>query len=133
MATYLDFEEPIKLLQEEIETLKSVSEKTDVNVNKSVKDLEKKLSTTTKDIFKNLTPWQRVQLSRHPDRPYTLGYIKALTDGNFMEMHGDRNVKDDKAMVGGFGKIDDQTVMFIGQQKGANTKARQQLKDTASA
>jgi acetyl-CoA carboxylase carboxyl transferase subunit alpha len=125
MATYLDFEEPIKLLQEEIETLKSVSEKTDVNVNKSVKDLEKKLSTTTKDIFKNLTPWQRVQLSRHPDRPYTLSYIDALTGGNFMEMHGDRNVKDDKAMVGGFGKIDDQTVMFIGQQKGVNTKARQ--------
>ena len=125
MAVYLDFEEPIQVLEEELATLKSVSEKTDVDVAKSIKDLEKKIVSTSKDIFKNLTPWQKVQLSRHPERPYTLEYINAMTSGNFMEMHGDRNVKDDKAMVGGFGKIDDQTFMFIGQQKGVNTKARQ--------
>ena len=86
--------------------------------------MKKKLSTTTKQIFNNLTPWQKVQLSRHPDRPYTLDYIKNITNGNFLELHGDRNVKDDKAMVGGFGEIDGKTYMFIGQQKGRNTKER---------
>ncbi|MEM9052067.1 MAG: acetyl-CoA carboxylase carboxyltransferase subunit alpha, partial [Bacteroidota bacterium] len=78
-----------------------------------------------KDIYDNLTPWQKVQVSRHPERPYTLHYIENLTEGNFVELHGDRNVKDDKAMVGGLGKIDGKTVMFIGQQKGVNTKMRQ--------
>jgi len=88
-------------------------------------DLESKIREVTEQVYSNLTPWQRVQVSRHPDRPYTLNYIEALTEGNFMELHGDRTVKDDKAMVGGFGFIDGQSVMFIGQQKGVNTKMRQ--------
>jgi acetyl-CoA carboxylase carboxyl transferase subunit alpha len=90
-----------------------------------INELESLLSEKTKEIFTGLTPWQRVQLSRHPDRPYSLAYINAVTDGNFQEYHGDRSVKDDKAMIGGFGSIDGQTVMFIGQQKGINTKMRQ--------
>ncbi|MCB0477544.1 MAG: acetyl-CoA carboxylase carboxyltransferase subunit alpha [Crocinitomicaceae bacterium] len=125
MANYLDFEEPLKDLYEEIEKVKSVEEKTGVNANTTVKELETKLKEQTKEIFENLTPWQRVQLSRHPDRPYTLDYIKAVTDGNFLELHGDRSFKDDKAMVGGFGDVDGRSVMFIGQQKGINTKMRQ--------
>ena len=94
-------------------------------MSKTLKDLEKKLKTEKSKIYNKLTPWQRVQVSRHPERPYTLDYIEALTDGEFIELHGDRNVKDDKAMVGGFGSIDDRTFMFIGQQKGVNTKMRQ--------
>ena len=90
-----------------------------------VAELQRKLTAKTKEVFSKLSPWQRVQLSRHPDRPYTLAYINALTDGNFMELHGDRNVKDDKAMVGGFGLLEGKSVMFIGQQKGINTKMRQ--------
>ena len=84
-----------------------------------------KIKKTKKEIYKNISPWQRVQLSRHPSRPYTLDYIKALTNNTFLELHGDRNIKDDKAMIGGLGKIGDQTFMFIGQQKGYNTKTRQ--------
>lgn len=125
MAVYLDFEKPIEELHEQLENAKKIAEKSNVDVSKTVKDLEKKIKDTTKNIFENLTPWQRVQLSRHPDRPYTLAYINAVSDGTFLELHGDRNVKDDKAMVGGFGSIDGQTVMFIGQQKGINTKMRQ--------
>ena len=90
-----------------------------------VQDLESKIREVTEEVYSKLTPWQRVQVSRHPDRPYTLNYIDALTEGNFMELHGDRTVKDDKAMVGGFGFVDGQSVMFIGQQKGVNTKMRQ--------
>jgi acetyl-CoA carboxylase carboxyl transferase subunit alpha len=90
-----------------------------------IAELEEKLKEKTKEVFSNLTPWQRVQLSRHPDRPYTLAYIDAITGGNFIELHGDRSVKDDKAMVGGFGLVDGKSVMFIGQQKGINTKMRQ--------
>lgn len=125
MANYLTFEEPISVIEEEIVKAKEIETNSGVSTSKMVKDLEKKLKRTTEDIFKNLSPWQRVQLSRHPDRPYTLDYIKALTGGDFFEMHGDRNIKDDKAMVGGFGKIDGETVMFVGQQKGTNTKMRQ--------
>ena len=125
MANYLEFEEPISKIEEEIAKAKEIEKNSGVNSSKMVKDLEKKLKTTTKEIFKNLTPWQRVQLSRHPDRPYTLDYIKALTGGDFIELHGDRSVKDDKAMVGGFGNMDGQTIMFVGQQKGVNTKLRQ--------
>ena len=84
-----------------------------------------KIEITKKEIYKNITPWQRVQLSRHPSRPYTLDYINALTNGSFLELHGDRNISDDKAMIGGFGKINDQSFLFIGQQKGFNTKTRQ--------
>jgi acetyl-CoA carboxylase carboxyl transferase subunit alpha len=125
MANYLAFEEPISKIIEEIDKAKEIETNSGVNSSKMVKELEGKLKETTKEIFANLTPWQRVQLSRHPDRPYTLEYINFLTEGNFIELHGDRNVKDDKAMIGGFGSLDGQTVMFVGQQKGANTKMRQ--------
>lgn len=125
MATYLDFEEPLKELEEQIVQTKEIGENTEVDMTDKITELEKKLKAKTKEIFSGLTPWQRVQLSRHPDRPYTMAYIGALTDGEFQELHGDRNVKDDKAMVGGFGLIDGETVMFIGQQKGVNTKMRQ--------
>lgn len=125
MAVYLDFEKPIADLIEQLEKTQDIAIKSDVDVSKAIKELEKKIKTARKEIFDNLTPWQRVQASRHPDRPYTLAYINAITDNSFMELHGDRTVKDDKAMVGGFGSIDGQTVMFIGQQKGINTKMRQ--------
>jgi acetyl-CoA carboxylase carboxyl transferase subunit alpha len=125
MATYLDFEEPIKELEDQIVQTKEIGENTEVDMNDKIEELEKKLKAKTKEVFSGLTPWQRVQLSRHPDRPYTMAYIEAVTDGQFQELHGDRNVKDDKAMVGGFGMIDGETVMFIGQQKGVNTKMRQ--------
>jgi acetyl-CoA carboxylase carboxyl transferase subunit alpha len=122
---YLDFETPIKELEEQLLKTKELENETEVNMSKSIKEIEKKLINTQKDIYKKLSPWQRVQLSRHPQRPYTLAYIEAMTEGNFLELHGDRNVKDDKAMVGGWGKLDGRSVMFIGQQKGINTKMRQ--------
>lgn len=123
--TYLEFEEPIKDLREQLQQTIELGEKTNVDVSKTVKDLEKKIKDTIRDIYGNLTPWQRVMVSRHPERPYTLAYINAISNGTWIELHGDRSVKDDKAMVGGFGMIDDQSVMFIGQQKGINTKMRQ--------
>ncbi|NQX78674.1 acetyl-CoA carboxylase carboxyltransferase subunit alpha [Gilvibacter sp.] len=122
---YLDFELPIKELQEQYEKACKIGEESDVDVTNTCKQIEKKLKETKKDIYKNLTPWQRVQLSRHPNRPNTLDYIKAICGDSFLELHGDRNVKDDKAMIGGLGKIGDQSYMFIGQQKGYNTKTRQ--------
>ncbi|RDK84855.1 acetyl-CoA carboxylase carboxyltransferase subunit alpha [Marinirhabdus gelatinilytica] len=122
---YLDFELPIKDLQEQYEKACQIGEDSDVDVTNTCKQIEKKLAETKKDIYKNLTPWQRVQLSRHPNRPYTMDYIKAICGDSFLELHGDRNFKDDKAMVGGLGKIGDQSYMFIGQQKGYNTKTRQ--------
>ena len=125
MSVYLDFEEPLKALEEQIEQTKEIGASTEVDMSDKINELEKVLVDKTKEIFSGLTPWQRVQLSRHPDRPYTLAYINAITDNQFQELHGDRSVKDDKAMIGGFGLIDDQTVMFIGQQKGINTKMRQ--------
>jgi len=125
MPIYLDFEKEIQELDEQMLKLKEVEEKGKVDISVSVKELEEKISNTKKEIYENLTPWQRVQVSRHPERPYTLSYIDAMTGGNFLELHGDRGVKDDKAMVGGFGLLDGESVMFIGQQKGANTKLRQ--------
>ena len=122
---YLDFEKPIAELHEQLEKVKQVAEKSGVDVSKTTADIEEKIKQTRTEIFSNLTPWQRVQVSRHPDRPYTLAYIDYITNGSFIELHGDRTVKDDKAMVGGFGSIDGKTVMFIGQQKGINTKMRQ--------
>ena len=122
---YLDFEEPILQLREQLTQAQELQETSDVDMANLVEDLESKIREVTANIYSDLTPWQRVQVSRHPDRPYTLNYIEAITDGRFMELHGDRTVKDDKAMVGGFGFIDDQSVMFIGQQKGVNTKMRQ--------
>lgn len=122
---YLDFELPIKELEEQYEKACNIGEESEVDVTATCKQIEKKLIEKKKEIYKNLTAWQRVQLSRHPDRPYTLDYIKAICGDTFLELHGDRNVKDDKAMIGGLGKIEDQSFMFIGQQKGYNTKTRQ--------
>ena len=121
---YLDFEKPIEELNEQILKTKEIGEKGKVDITSTLTELEGKLENTIKDIYDNLTPWQRVQVSRHAERPYTLDYINAITDGEFLELHGDRNVKDDKAMVGGLGMIDGKSVMFIGQQKGRNTKQR---------
>ncbi|MFT6827192.1 MAG: acetyl-CoA carboxylase carboxyl transferase subunit alpha [Roseivirga sp.] len=120
----LEFELPIVRLEEKLAEMKLLAENSKVNVSEDIKSLEKKIQTLKEDTYKNLTRWQRVQLSRHPDRPYTLDYIFNMTD-DFIELHGDRTVKDDKAMVGGLGTLDGQSVMFIGQQKGRNTKQRQ--------
>jgi acetyl-CoA carboxylase carboxyl transferase subunit alpha len=122
---YLDFELPIKELQEQLEKCQVIGQESDVDVTETCKKIEKKLIETKKSIYKNLSPWQRVQLSRHPNRPYTLDHVRALFGDTFLELHGDRNVKDDKAMIGGLGKIGDQSYMVIGQQKGYNTKTRQ--------
>ncbi len=122
---YLEFELPIKELEEQFEKACAIGEESEVDVTDTCKQIEKKLKETKKEIYKNLTPWQRVQLSRHPSRPYTLDYIDAICGESFLELHGDRTVKDDKAMIGGLGKIGNQTFMFIGQQKGYNTKTRQ--------
>jgi acetyl-CoA carboxylase carboxyl transferase subunit alpha len=120
----LDFERPIVELEAKLADMKHIAEENDVDVTDAVKTLEDKIKKLKKDTYQNLTRWQRVQLSRHADRPYTLDYIPAICD-KFIELFGDRNVKDDKAMVGGFGEIEGQTFMFIGQQKGRNTKQRQ--------
>ena len=125
METFLEFEKPIQNILEQMEKLKEVSAQGEVDVTATLKDLERKLAETRAQIYSQLTPWERVQVSRHPDRPYTLKYIDHLSDGTFVELHGDRTVKDDKAMVGGFGLLNGQAVMFIGQQKGINTKMRQ--------
>ena len=122
---YLDFEMPIKELKEQLEKCYGIGKESEIDVAETCGKIEKKLESAKKEIYKNLSPWQRVQLSRHPNRPYTLDYIKAICGDTFMELHGDRNVKDDKAMIGGLGKIGNQSFMFIGQQKGYNTKTRQ--------
>ena len=119
---YLDFEEPIRQLREQLASIRQVAEQTDVDMQSTVSELEEKIREVTRTIYGSLSAWQRVQVSRHPDRPYALSYFNALTDNRFMELHGDRTVKDDKAMVGGWGVINDQPVMLIGQQKGINTK-----------
>src|SRR4249920_933075 len=121
---FLDFEKPIKDLFDEIDKLRIASEKTKVDLSDSINKLYDQVTERRRDITSHLTPWQKVQLSRHPDRPYTMKYIDKMTE-NFVELFGDRNVKDDKAMVGGFASIDGETVMIIGQQKGINTKTRQ--------
>jgi len=122
---FLDFEVPVKEVLDQIDKCKSIENESDVDVTKTFNLLQKKLVETKKDIYKNLSAWQRVQLSRHPNRPYALDYINNICGTSFLELHGDRNVKDDKAMIGGLGKINDQTIMFIGTQKGYNTKTRQ--------
>ncbi|MCU0417296.1 MAG: acetyl-CoA carboxylase carboxyltransferase subunit alpha [Cytophagaceae bacterium] len=121
---YLDFEKPIGDLETKLAEMKQVAEESEVDVTKEVKSLEAKILELKKDIYSNLTRWQRVQLSRHPERPYTLDYIQGMCD-TFIELHGDRAVKDDMAMVGGFGTIGEQTFMIIGHQKGRKTKERQ--------
>ena len=122
---YLEFELPIKELEDQLQKCQVIGDESNVDVTEACKQIQNKLEITKKEIYKNLTPWQRVQLSRHPNRPYTLDYINAIFKDSFLELHGDRNFKDDKAMVGGLGKIGDQSFMFIGQQKGFNTKTRQ--------
>ncbi|MEY2799746.1 MAG: hypothetical protein RI934_734 [Bacteroidota bacterium] len=122
--TSFDFEKPIADLIEQREKVKQVAEKSKVDVSATLKEINEKIEKTRKEIFENLNGWQKVQISRHPERPYTLQYIESICD-DFIEMHGDRTVKDDKAIVGGFGTLNGQTVMFIGHQKGANTKLRQ--------
>ncbi|MCO7331806.1 acetyl-CoA carboxylase carboxyltransferase subunit alpha [Riemerella anatipestifer] len=123
---YLDFETPIKELMEQYEKCSLVGEESGVDMKTACSQIEDKINKKKKEIYGNLTPWQRVQLSRHPNRPYTLDYIKGIADeGSFVEMHGDRNFADDTAMVGGLAKIEGQSVMFIGTQKGRTTKERQ--------
>jgi len=120
----LDFEKPILKLEEKLTQIKELASKSGKNLNEEAQGIEKKINNLKKDIFSKLTRWQKVQLSRHPNRPYFLDYIYKMTD-EFIEIHGDRFSKDDKAMIGGFAKIDGKTVMFIGHQKGRNTKERQ--------
>ncbi|MEQ9300166.1 MAG: acetyl-CoA carboxylase carboxyltransferase subunit alpha [Cyclobacteriaceae bacterium] len=120
----LEFEKPIAELENKLEDMKHLASDSDVDVTKAIASLEEKINKLKVETFENLTRWQRVQLSRHPERPYTLDYIYEIAN-DFVELHGDRSVKDDKAMVGGFGDIDGMTVMMIGQQKGRNTKQRQ--------
>ena len=122
---YLEFELPIQEIEEQLLKCQTLGEESDVDVTETCKQLEEKLKAAKEDIYKNLSAWQRVQMSRHPNRPYTLDYIKALCGDTFLELHGDRGYKDDKAMIGGLGKIGDQSFMIIGQQKGYNTKTRQ--------
>ena len=123
-TTSFDFEKPIADLNQEIEKVKQIAEKTKVNMSDKVKELEIKLEKTKNEVYQNLSRWQEVQLSRHQDRPQTLDYIEQICD-DFIEMHGDRTVKDDKAIIGGFATLGGQTVMIIGHQKGKNTKERQ--------
>jgi len=122
---YLDFELPVKELIEQLDKCEIIGQESHVDVTNTCKQIEQKLIDTKKEIYGNLTAWQRVQLSRHPNRPYTMDYIHALCGDSFLELFGDRNFKDDKAMVGGLGKIEGQSFMIIGQQKGYNTKTRQ--------
>ncbi|NBP28496.1 MAG: acetyl-CoA carboxylase carboxyltransferase subunit alpha [Flavobacteriia bacterium] len=125
MSHYLDFEAPLKELQDQIVQTEQIGKTTEVDMSDKIAALQQKYTETAQELFSQLSPWQRVQLSRHPDRPYTLAYINSISENSFMELHGDRNVKDDKAMVGGFGLLNGRSVMFIGQQKGINTKMRQ--------
>ncbi len=124
MKTSFDFEKPIADLVEQLEKVKQVAEKSKVDVSATIRGLEEEIAQTSKEVYSNLTGWQKVQMSRHPERPYTLQYIEMICD-DFIEMHGDRTVNDDKAIVGGFGTVEGKTIMFIGHQKGTNTKMRQ--------
>ena len=121
---YLDFELPIKEVQEQLSKCELIGNESDIDVTDTCEKLEIKLKKTKEKIYGNLTPWQRVQLSRHPSRPYTLDYINAICGNSFLELHGDRNIKDDKAMIAGLGKVKYQTFMFVGTQKGYNTVTR---------
>jgi len=121
---FLDFEKPIETLYEQLEKLKEVSQEGIVDVQETIKDLEKKIQSAKKEIYSNLSGWQKVQLSRLPERPYTLYYIEQMCK-KFIELHGDRYYKDDTAIIGGLAKIDNQSVVIIGHQKGVNTKLRQ--------
>ena len=124
MKTTFDFEKPIEDLQVQLEKVKQVAEKTKVDMSATIKELEQELETTRNKVYENLNGWQNVQMSRHPERPQTLDYISLICD-DFIELHGDRTVKDDKAIIGGFATIGGVSVMVIGHQKGKNTKERQ--------
>ncbi|EPR70189.1 acetyl-CoA carboxylase carboxyltransferase subunit alpha [Cyclobacterium qasimii] len=121
----LEFEKPIADLELKLQEMIQLANEKNIDLSTDIKSLDEKLQVLKRETFQNLTRWQRVQLSRHADRPYALDYIYEMTD-NFIELHGDRTVKDDKAMIGGLGDIDGRSVMFIGQQKGRNTKLRQE-------
>ncbi|MHB1922061.1 MAG: acetyl-CoA carboxylase carboxyltransferase subunit alpha [Chitinophagaceae bacterium] len=121
---FLDFEKPLADLYADLDKAKQLGEKNNIDISATVRELEGKINQTKEVIYKNLTSWQKVQLSRHPNRPYTLSYIDRMCT-NFVELHGDRNVRDDKAMVGGFAQLEGETIMIIGHQKGINTKMRQ--------
>ena len=122
---YLEFEKPIEELIIKLKKAEELAKDTNIDVSKTIDDIKGQIDSTRKQIYENLSSWQKVQLSRHPQRPYALDYINALSEGNFFELHGDRSFKDDKAMIGGWATIDKQPVMFIGQQKGRTTKERQ--------
>ena len=124
IKTSFDFEKPIADLVQQVEKVKQVAEKTKVDMSATLEELQGKIDETTKEVYSNLTGWQKVQMSRHADRPQTLDYICMICD-DFIELHGDRTVRDDKAIIGGFATINGQTVMVIGHQKGKNTKERQ--------
>ena len=121
---FLEFERPLEKLYEQLEKIKQVGEEGDIDVGDKIKELEAKIKKETQSIYSNLTGWQKVQLSRHPERPYTLYYIEQICK-KFVELHGDRTFKDDKAIVGGIGKINGQSIVILGHQKGVNTKMRQ--------
>jgi acetyl-CoA carboxylase carboxyl transferase subunit alpha len=122
--TFLDFEQPIAEIYERLEQLRDIGSSENIDMSNAIRELESKLEQTKINTYQNLTAWQKVQLSRHPERPYTLFYVESMCE-HFTELHGDRNFGDDKAIVGGFGNLDGQTIMFIGQQKGKDTKSRQ--------
>lgn len=121
---FLEFEKPLEKLYEQLEKIQQVEEEGDLDMSETIKELETKIRTVRKEIYSNLSGWEKVQLSRHPERPYTLYYIKEMCR-KFVELHGDRTFGDDKAIVGGVGNLDGQTVVIIGHQKGVNTKMRQ--------
>ena len=121
---FLDFEQALEKLYEQLEKFKQIAEEGDIDVSDKISELEQKIKSKQKEIYSNLTGWQKVQLSRHPERPYSLYYIENMCK-KFVELHGDRNIADDKAIVGGIGKINGQSIVFIGHQKGVNTKMRQ--------
>jgi len=122
---YLDFEAPIREIDEQIAKAQALQAESGVDMSESLAELNAKLAQVQAELKASLTPWQRVQLSRHTGRPYTLAYIEAMTNGDFIEMHGDRHVKDDKAMIAGWGQVEGESFLFVGQQKGVNTKMRQ--------
>jgi acetyl-CoA carboxylase carboxyl transferase subunit alpha len=121
---FLDFEQPLESLYEQLEKIQQVGEEGEIDMSNAIKELENKIKSKRKEIYSNLSGWQKVQLSRHPERPYTLYYIQQMCR-KFIELHGDRYYADDKAIVGGLGSLDGQTVMILGHQKGVNTKMRQ--------
>jgi acetyl-CoA carboxylase carboxyl transferase subunit alpha len=121
---YLEFEQPLESLYDQLEQIKAIEAQGDVDVSAAIKDLELKIVNLKKEIYSNLNGWQKVQLSRHPERPYTLFYIQQMFR-HFVELHGDRLAHDDKAIIGGFAQLNGKSMMVIGHQKGANTKMRQ--------